>query len=272
LQAGDNASMRTLWCALRRAFFSGLIFLFLLWLAHALGYLVHEYAHSFTAWALGYKENPVALNYGHLSWNNVLILSDIDENVDYDPIFASGHGPLAALIAVAGVLFGNGLFYLLSRRLYATAKTHSRRTLALFLFLFCMMNAGNFISYVPARTFTTHADMFTVERGLNISPWWIALVLGIPFCVAVWHFFARLLPAAMLFLFPMAKLGQIVLLVVSAFMFFVFFGSAGLHRYGQASHWISAFSIYLLFPLSIALCWPCRITDPVLQHQVATGT
>ncbi len=263
--------MTSLWSALRRAFFSGLIFLFLLWLAHALGYLVHEYAHSFTAWALGYKANPVALDYGHLSWSNVLTLGDIDENIDYDPIFASGHGPLASLIAIAGVLFGNGLFYLLSRRHFATAKEHSRRTLALFLFLFCMMNAGNLISYVPARTFTTHADMFTAERGLNISPWWIALVLGIPFCVAVWHFFARLLPVAMLFFFPTAKLGQIFLVVLSAYMFFVFFGGAGLHRYGEVSHWISAFSIYLLFPLSIVLCWPRRINDQVLQPQIATG-
>ena len=92
-----------------------LAFSFLFWLAHALGYLVHEYAHSFVAWLLRYKANPLALNYGHLSLDNVLTLGDIDENVDYDPIFAAGRGPLASLIAVAGVLFGNGIFYLLSR-------------------------------------------------------------------------------------------------------------------------------------------------------------
>lgn len=88
--------------------------LFLLWLAHALGYLVHEYAQSFTAWAFGYKAHPLALNYGHLDWNNILTQSDIDENVDYDPIFAAGRGPIASLIAVAGVLFGNGASYLIS--------------------------------------------------------------------------------------------------------------------------------------------------------------
>lgn len=264
--------MATSWNTFQKAFQSCLVFVVLLWLTHALGYLVHEYAHSFTAWALGYKTNPLALNYGHLSLTNVVTLSDIDENVDYDPIFASGHGPFAALIAVAGVLFGNGLSYLLSRRLYTAAKQRGRRTLALFMFLFCMMNAGNFISYVPVRTFTTHADMFTVQRGLSISPWWIAVVLGIPFCVAVWHFVTRLLPAAMLFFFPNAKLAQIVLLVLSAFMIFVFFGGAGLHHYGEVSHWISAFSVYALFPLSILLRWPRRITDRALQHQIATGT
>ncbi len=223
------------------------------------------------AWALGYKANPLALNYGHLDWNNVLTLSDIDENVDYDPVFASGHGALAALIAVAGVLIGNGLFYMLSRRLYSRAKEHGRRAMTLFLFLFCMMNVGNFIAYVPARTFTTHADMFTVERGLNISPWWIALVLGIPFCVAVWHFFARLLPAAMLYFFPNAGLGQIFLLILTAYMIFVFFGGAGFHRYGEVSHWISALSVYVLFPLGILLCWPRASIDRVAQPQVEAG-
>jgi hypothetical protein len=113
--------------------------------------------------------------------------------------------------------------------------------------------------------------MFTVERGLNISPWWVAVVLGVPFCIAAWHFFARLLPGAMRFFFPHARLGQSVLLVLSAFMFFMFFGSAGLHRYGEVSHWISAFSIYVLFPLSIALCWPRRSADRMLQAQVSAG-
>lgn len=235
-----------------------LLFLFLLWLAHAAGYLVHEYAHSFVAWAFRCKANPLALHYGGLSWDNVLYLSDIDENVDYAPIFQAGHGALAALIAVSGVLFGNGLFYLLSRRLYGVAKACGKRILTLFLFLFCMMNVGNFISYVPNRTFTTHADMATVERGLNISPWWIAIVLGIPFCVAVAHFFVKILPDAMQFFFPDSRLGQVFLLVLSAGVICEFFGRAGLDRYGNISHWIASVWVYALLPLTVVLCWPRR--------------
>jgi len=245
------------------------IFMGQLWLAHALGYLVHEYAHSFVAWVSGYKANPFALDYGHFSWENVIFLSDIDENVDYDRIFAAGRGSIAALIAVAGVLFGNGFFYLLARRLYSRAKAMNRRMLAFFLFLFIMMNAGNFISYVPARTFASHADMATVERGLGISPWWIAIVLGIPFCVAVWHFFARILPEAKRFFFPRSRLGQAFLAVLSAYTFFVFFGGAGLHRYGDISHWISAVFVYGLFPVSVILCWPRRTEDTAVANAVS---
>ena len=264
--------MVTSWSTFQKAFRSALEFVFLLWLAHALGYLVHEYAHSFVAWALGYKANPLALNYGHLSWSNVLTLSDIDENVDYDPIFASGHGPLAALIAVAGVLFGNGLFYLLSRRLYTRAKERGRRTLALFMFLFCMMNAGNFISYVPARTFTTHADMFTVQRGLNISPWWIALVLGIPFCVVVWHFVHAAPAGSHALLLSKCKTRA----DCSACPQRLYVLCVLRRRRSPSLRTSLPLDLRLfglrLFPLSILLCWPRRITDRALQHQVTTGT
>jgi hypothetical protein len=233
-----------------------LVFVLLLWSAHAAGYLVHEYAHSFTAWGLGYKANPLALHYGHLSVENLVYLNDIDENVDYDPIFAAHKGYLASVIAVAGVLFGNGLCYIASRKLYSVAKERKRKTLALFCFLLCLMNVGNFLSYVPVRTFTTHADMFTVEKGLSLSAWWVAIVLGLPFSVALWHFFTRLLPDARTYLFLHRPVSQIALTVLSRYAVFAFFGIAGLHRYGAVSHWMSALSLYVMLPAALVLCWP----------------
>ena len=223
-----------------------------------MGYLVHEYAHSFTAWAVEYKANPLALNYGHLNVGNLIFLSDIDENVDYDPIFAVRKGYLASLIAVAGVLFGNGFCYIASRKLYSIAKERKRNTLALFCFLLILMNAGNFLSYVPVRTFTTHADMFTVEKGLSISGWWVAIVLGLPFSIAIWHFFAKLLPDARRYLFPQRMIPQIVLTILSCYAMFDFFGLAGMNRYGAVSHWLSVVSLFVLFPVSLILCWPRR--------------
>lgn len=57
---------------LRPALFWPLV-LIQLWFAHAIGYLAHEYAHSFTAWIAHSKANPLALNYGHLSLKNILL-------------------------------------------------------------------------------------------------------------------------------------------------------------------------------------------------------
>jgi hypothetical protein len=199
----------------------------------------------------------LALNYGPLTPQNVAFLLGIDENVDYDPIFAAGKGYLASLIAVAGVLFGNGVFYFVARGLYSFAKQRHRQVLGLFAFLFCLMNVGNFLCYVPVRTFTTHSDMATLEKGLHASPWWVAAVLGIPFAIAIWHFFSTLLPDAYGFLFPGKRIQRVVILALSSFTVFVFpFGAAGLHGYGEASRWISIFSSCALFPAVVILCWP----------------
>jgi len=232
-------------------------FVALVWLTHAAGYLVHEYAHSFTAWALGWKANPLALHYGSLNFNNLVFLDDIDENVNYAPILAAGKGWAVSLIAVAGVLIGNGLCYIASRWLYVSAKRQSRRTLALFAFLLCLMSVGNFLSYVPVRTFATHADMHTVEQGLGISPWWIAIVLGLPFAVALVHFLVRLLPDARGYLFSGQVTGQAILTALCCYAIFGFFGGAGMRRYGPVSHWISL-TLLLCLPLALIALWPRR--------------
>jgi hypothetical protein len=246
---------------LRPGFFWFLVII-QLWTAHAIGYLMHEYAHSFTAWLLHAKANPLALNYGHLSLENILFQSDIDENVDYAPVFAAGRDAVASFIAVAGVLLGNGASYIVSRVLYAKTRQKEMGAWAMFFFLLCVMSVGNFLCYVPIRTFTSHADMATTARGLHVSPWVIALLLGIPFACALWHFFAKILPDAETFLFPEAPLSQWMLVLLTTYLVFVFFGSAGAHGYGGVSHWLSVVSECILFPVVTILCWPRRTKMP----------
>lgn len=105
-----------------------------LWLAHAIGYLAHEYAHSFIAWFCHAKADPLALDYGGLNLENLLFLNDIDENVDYAPLFAEGRNHVAALIAVSGVLIGNGLSYVASLLLFRRATKQHWRAWAMFFF------------------------------------------------------------------------------------------------------------------------------------------
>ena len=253
---GSMLKRYTLAMTQRKTALFWLLFVGFWWFTHALGYLIHEYAHSFTAWALGCKANPLALNYGHLTPQNVAFLLDIDENVDYGSIFAAGKSHLASVVAVAGVLLGNGVSYFVAKGLYSLAKQRNRQVLGLFAFLFCLMNVGNFLCYVPVRTFTTHGDMATLEKGLQASPWWVATVLGIPFAIAIWHFFSSLLPDACGFLLPCNRIHRLALLALSSFTVFVFpFGAAGLRGYGEASHWISTLSSCVLFPVVVILCW-----------------
>ena len=114
---------------------------------------------------------------------------------------------------------------------------------------------GNFLSYVPMRTFATHADMATTAQGIDASAWMIAVVLGIPFALAIWHFFARILPDAEVSLFADEPALRGVLVLMSAYLVFGFFGGAGIRNYGSVSHWLSAISVYLLFPVVTIICW-----------------
>jgi hypothetical protein len=232
-----------------------LLFVVLLWIAHALIYFLHEFGHSFAAWIFGYKPNPLALHYGHLSIANLLFQADVDENVNYGPIFAAGKSPLASLIAAAGVLV-NVVLYFVSRLFFTVCRRRDWKTIGLFAFLLCLMNAGNFLDYVPVRTFTTHADMATLEKGLQISPWWIVTVAGIPFAWAIGHFFYKLLPQARRFLFSDSRLRQIALVLASCFLMFGYYGAAGIRGYGEVSHRISLFSVLVMLPVAVILCWP----------------
>jgi hypothetical protein len=108
-----------------------------------------------------------------------------------------------------------------------------------------------------------------VEKGLHISPWWVATVLGLPFAMAMWSFFAKLLPDPRTFLFPHRMLPQVMLTALSSFTVFVFFGGVGVYGYGQVSHWISLMSLSGLFPAVLIFCWP-RNTG-IANAQVAAG-
>jgi hypothetical protein len=235
--------------------FLWLLAIFQLWLAHLLAYLMHEYAHSFVAWAMHAKSNPLALHYGGFNLDNLLFQDEIEENVDYAPIFMAGRGYITSIIAVSGVLVGNGVSYIASRLLYARAVRKNQRKWALFFFWTCLMSVGNFLSYVPLRTFATHADMATVAKGISMSPWLVCLFLGIPFAAALWHFFAKLLPEAEDFLFLHEPGLRTVLVLLSTSLVFVFFGSSGMNNYGPISRGLSEICRYLLFPLVTILCW-----------------
>jgi hypothetical protein len=125
----------------------------------------------------------------------------------------------------------------------------------MFLFLLCLMNAGTLISSIPARMLANHADMATVERGLNISPWWLAIVLGFPFCIAVAHLVLRIMPAAVRYFFALSRGTQALFLALCCYIIFVFYGGGGLHRHGNDCHAISMLFIWVLLPSTAIYDW-----------------
>jgi hypothetical protein len=97
--------------------------------------------------------------------------------------------------------------------------------------------------------------MATTAQGLNVSPWVIAIALGVPFAIAIWHFFARILPDAEAFLFPGDLMSHRFLVLLTTYLVFVFFGGSGIRNYGSVSHWLSATSEFVLFPVATFICW-----------------
>lgn len=229
-----------------------LLILFTLWAAHAIAFFPHEYAHSFTAWALGWKNNPLDLNYGHLSLSNFLVQFDIDENVNYDPIFAAGHNIEAGSIALAGLFIGNFLItYPLSRWGYKYARQHDLHILGFFFYWLCAASVGNLIDYVPVRTFAFTGDMHTLAKGFNCSPWVILIVLGIPFTIILGHFLVSLAPGALKWLFINSPGMRAVMVLFTALALFGFYGAAGWSATDPISHYISVVSVYALVPVAI---------------------
>jgi hypothetical protein len=235
--------------------FAGLL-LVQLWAAHALAFFPHEYAHSFTAWLLGWKSNPLALYYAHPTLVVFLAQLGINQDVNEAPIFASGHGHDAAIIAAAGMVIGNGLISLpLSRLGYAMAERRGHDGWAMFFYWITVASLGNFIDYVPVRTFTDEGDMGSIQRGFGWSPWTVLLVLGLPTAMLLLYFFFRVEPVTIQRLFPNDKPKQTLILLVTAGVLFGFYGAAGLLEGGPVSHRVSQVSVYVVLPMVIVISW-----------------
>ena len=227
----------------------------LIFLAHATAYLAHEYAHATTAWLLGWMQSPVGIDYGRATLANVLFQQDVGDGVNYAPIFASGHGLEAALIAIDGPALGNGILYCLCFFALRRAAIRARPVAAMFLFWLALMGAGNVWSYAPMRTVTTHADMALVARGLGISAWLLLPIVTAPSLLILWSFFRRLLPFARQTIFARGPAADVFVTLLSCYFYFVFFGNGGLDfSYGEVCALLSITSSIIAFPLATMVC------------------
>jgi hypothetical protein len=238
------------WEDLRLAVLTSLALL----ITHAIAFFLHEYSHAVVAWLLGFKSNPLAINYGHLNLANVLLQQEIGENVDYDLMFATGHGFDVAVIALAGPGVGNGLLYLICALALKSQASRMQLSNVLLLFWLALMASGNLWSYAPVRTITTHGDMGIAARGLGISPWTLFPFVVLPSLLAAWDLFCRVLPLVLDKVCGSDQLRRAFVTAITCFIFFGFFGSPSIGGdYGDVSAVFSIASLFLLFPVTIML-------------------
>jgi hypothetical protein len=241
--------MRTSDYAMRLPWLFGL-FIIQIWAAHALAFFPHEYAHSIVAWLLGWKVNPLDLDYAHPTIVVLLFQLGINQNVDEAPIFASGHGVDAALIAAAGIVIGNAIVSLgLARLGWHHAIAKGRRRWAMLAYWVTAASVGNLLSYVPLRVFVANGDIGSVVRGLHVSPWGVLVVLGVPTLVALIWFVVRVAPSSLRKLWPDdARARAAAALFTGAFVF-GFYGLGGLLEDDATAHLMGQICILVLAPL-----------------------
>jgi len=237
---------------------------FFILFSHYLAVFPHEFSHSFMAWMLGYKSNPLALDYGGTSLNNLLLLSNIDENVNYQSIFSSHHGYVVALISFAGPGLANGLLFIFSLILLKHPVIRNKPYLFYFIFWFNLMNLGNLYDYVPIRTFATHGDIVAITTGLNISPWWVLFIFGYLIAYLIWNFFTTTLIDVYINLKINSIDIQASIMTICVCILFGFFGgiigivnSGNPLGYGEITYFLSITS-FLSIPGFVIAMWPTR--------------
>jgi hypothetical protein len=226
-------------------------------LAHHLAVFIHEYSHALTAWILGYKNNPLDINYGGTSLANIFLLANIDQKVDNPLIYSLGHPGHVALIAFAGPGMILLLFFLSA---WIIQKREIKNFYLLyFLFFFNLWCLGGTYAYVPIRTFSTQGvmiDIVDIEQALGISAWYIYFFVGYLVAFMAWHFFTKII-----FTIYAAGISSTIaracLMIICVLLLFGYCGLAGFLHHGDISHFISATS-FLAIPGVILLLWPTR--------------
>jgi hypothetical protein len=237
-------------------------------LAHALVYFLQEYSHSIVAWLLGWKAHPFQIDYGAPTVLNLLLQSDVGDGVDYAPILAQGHGHEAAFIALAGLVFGNVLPYVAACRLMATGAAGANRMLLAGLYWIALMCAGNVWSYVPTRAITTHADIALAAQGLGVTPLRLFPVILVPALSVVGHLFLVTYRRHIGALTASEPAAVACVVLLSAYWFFAYFGSAGYDGgYGPVTQAFALASRCLLFPLAGMWMWMAAPGIPQDRHR-----
>jgi hypothetical protein len=225
------------------------------WLTHYVVVIQHEYAHSFMAWVTGIKDDPIRIAWGGTGIHNISTLGNIDEDVDYDRALAGGHTTAAALTAMAGVVIGNGVFYLVARRLLWRAAVAGRVWVLYSLFWYIVHSVGNFYNYVPLRTFAAGGDVNNFTLATGWSRWWVYGVAGYLTLWAIVDLYQKALPMTLgAAAFERVRPARAIVLVLSTLVLFVLYALPALEQADPVSVFMGWTSL-IIIPAVLIATW-----------------
>jgi hypothetical protein len=229
--------------------------LVIVWLTHYVVVIQHEYAHSFMAWITGIKDDPLRIDWGGTGFHNIMTLGNIDEDVDYDRALAAGHTTAVAVTAMAGVVIGNGVFYLVARTFLGQPAVLGRPWVVYSLFWYIVHSVGNFYDYVPLRTFADGGDVKNFALGSGWSRWWIYALVGYLTLWAIVDLYRKAMPRTL----GAAGFGHLwparaIVLVLSTLALFVLYASPALEQADPVSVFMGRTSL-IIIPAVLMATW-----------------
>jgi hypothetical protein len=223
--------------------------------AYYVSILLHEWGHGTLAWLNGVKTSPFDVQYG--GW----FLMNVDENVRYANLIASGRGVAAALIGIAGISVSFvllvGCFILLN------CKSIQRNSVKFtFAYWFLIINMIPVVQYLTISTFSTEGDVGRFIHGLNISGWWIFLPGTIFNIFAMWRILKVEIPKAYAVIPVKSIIGQNIFLLATLGIIFLFIYTHGYNPFTDEgmdtfSRVLAILSVVLV-PILFILCNPAR--------------
>ncbi|VXC90490.1 conserved membrane hypothetical protein [Burkholderia sp. 8Y] len=236
------------------AVLSPIFFILSLWISA----LPHEYAHSITAWLLGYKLGPFDIDYGSFDWRNVIFLDGIDKHVNYFLIHLFGAKNVIGLIAFAGPFIATSSLYFVSLRALRTPSVVGRP----YLFYFCLWvnvtNLSELISYIGLRSISRHGDIGHIQFAWGVSQWLVLTVGCLWLSIATWHFFSRTLIVLYWIAGANRKPLKCFFLILFAVYLFVYPAAKVLLRNNDNFSRSISILFCVLTPVAVAACWPGR--------------
>lgn len=222
--------------------------------------LPHEYAHSFVAWIYGYKSNPFDIHYGEFTWQNIIFVHGINENVNYSLMNLRGDHFAMGLAAFAGPGITTVCMYALSLFLLRLQSVKRHSYLFYFLSWVSVMNLAELISYFVVRVFAEQDDSGIFEYAWGISPWLVFCIGLIILYFGVKYLYNTLLGELYLRLKLKSVSAEALILIL--FTFFLFGHVAVrmlLSPSGLFANVLSAI-FFIIAIILIIFYWPTRYT------------
>jgi len=193
--------------------------------------IMHEFSHSFFAYFIGCKSDPLNIVYGN--W----LGANWDENVDYATLFSKGLGHTAASIAFAGPLSNIVLFFVTAGALSTKFVKNHRWTYHV-IFWTMVITFVMIFEYVFTRSFILHDDFGNINHGLGISPWPIfitGMCLGL---IGLYYIYTRKIPEYFAVVTGDNRVNQYITVGAVSFVIFMFYIGVSVLHYPEIPRWL----------------------------------